>query len=100
MRKRNAARPVLESMEDRLVLSVSGATAHAAEIQKALAAHAARVDARAAHQATAHAAKSETATKHHAAKTAQPAHHSTTKPKSSSASSAISNFFKSVFPGL
>jgi hypothetical protein len=100
MRKRNAARPVLESMEARLVLSVSGAVAHTAEIQKALAAHTARVEAHAAHQTTAHGVKSEAVTRHHAARTAHPTHHSTAKPKSSSTSNTISNFFKSVFPGL
>ena len=97
MRKRHSSRPVLESMEDRLVLSVAGAATPAAEV---IAARAKRLEAHAAHTSAVHDAKSKTATPHqHASKTAHPAHHSTTKPKKSSSSNSIlSDFVKSVFP--
>jgi hypothetical protein len=100
MRKRHAARPVLESMEDRLVLSVAGGASHAAQ---AVADHTARVAALAAH-ATAQKARSEAVADHqHAARTTQAVHHSPSKakakPKSNSLKSTISNLLlKSIFP--
>jgi hypothetical protein len=101
MRKRHAARPVLESMEDRLVLSGASGAAHAAEV---VADHTARVAAQAVHHATAEKARSEAVSNHqHAARTTQANHHSPSKAKakakSSSLKSTISNLLlKSIFP--
>jgi ABC-type nickel/cobalt efflux system permease component RcnA len=101
MRKRHAARPVLESVEDRLVLSVAGGASHAAQ---AVADHTARVAALAAHHATVEQTRSEAAADHqHASTTTHAAHHSPSKAKakakSSSLKSTISNLLlKSIFP--
>ena len=104
MRKRKAARPVLEAMEDRMVLSGVSAFDPTAEVRSALTAlftahHAKTATAHHAHPAAAHHTKAEaTATHHHATKAAHPAQHHPAK--SSNSGSTISNFFKSVFPGL
>ena len=97
MRKRHVAQPVLEVVEDRMVLSVAGAATPAAEV---IAARAARLaHAAAAHAATAHHAKSEVATpKQHASKTTHAAHHATAKPKKSSSNTLSSLLLKSIFP--
>jgi hypothetical protein len=99
MRKRHAARPVLESMEDRLVLSVAGGATHAAEV---VADHTARVAALAAHQATADQARSGAVADHqHTAGTTHAAHHTPSKAKAkpTNIKSTISNLLlKSIFP--
>jgi hypothetical protein len=97
MRKRHVAQPVLEMVEDRMVLSVAGAGAHAAEV---IAARAARLGhAAAVHAATAHHAKSEVASpQQHASKITHAAHHSTAKPKKSSSNTLSSLLLKSIFP--
>jgi hypothetical protein len=97
MRARHAARPVLESMEDRLVLSVAGGATPAAEV---VADHSARVAALAAQHATADKARSEAVADHqHAARTTHAAHHSPSKAKANSTKNMISNLLlKSIFP--
>jgi hypothetical protein len=94
MPKRHVARPVLESMENRMVLSVAGAATPAAEV---VAARAARAETRAAHQTTVHRSKAENTAAHKVtAKAAHSTHHSS---KSTSAGSTISNLLlKSIFP--
>jgi hypothetical protein len=100
MRKRKAARPVLESMEGRLVLSHAGALNPIAESHSAIAALAAADHAR---DAAAHHSRSEVPGRHQhttkAAHTAHAAHHHSSS-SSSNSSSTLSSFFKSVFPGL
>jgi hypothetical protein len=99
MRKRHSARPVLESMEDRLVLSVAGGATPAAEV---VAHHRAHVAALAARHATADKAGSGAVADHqHADRTTQAAHHSPSKAKSkaNSTKNTISNLLlKSIFP--
>ena len=100
MRKRHAARPVLECVEDRLVLNAAGAVAHASHVHAAVAGlaaqHSRATPAVAPHHAATHAAKSEaTAPRHQAAKAAHPHHHSSSS-SSSSLTSSFSNFFKSI----
>jgi ABC-type nickel/cobalt efflux system permease component RcnA len=99
MRKRHAARPVLESMENRLVLSVAGVATPAAEV---VANRAARTAALAAHHATSDKARSEAeADNQHAARTTHATHHSPSKAKAKSPSikSTIDNLLlKSIFP--
>jgi hypothetical protein len=95
MRKRKATRPVLESMEDRVVLSGVSAFDPAAEVRSAFtslfAAHHARAT-------SAHHSKVEaTASHHRAIKAAHAAHHHSS---TSNSGNTLSNFFKSVFPGL
>jgi hypothetical protein len=105
MRKRNAARPRLESIEGRLVLSVAGLFDPTAGIRSAIAAlthahpaHAAKADV--AHPATVHGRRSETvAHHHHTSKTAHPGHHHAPAPKSSGSSNSFSDFFKHLFGG-
>jgi hypothetical protein len=90
MRKRHAARPGLESMEDRLTLSALGATAPTAEV------HVTRLNRLEAHKAqvaAAHATKHDAATTHHATAKHAKAKSSST---SSSFSSAVSSFFKDL----
>jgi hypothetical protein len=100
MRKQHAARPVLESVEDRLVLSAAGAIAHAshahAVVASVAAQHSHASPAQATHHATTHGVRSEAATAHHhTAKTAHhPQHHSSSS--SSSLTSSFSNFLKSI----
>ena len=94
MRKRHAARPTLEPVEDRLVLSAASSldpTAHArAALAGLLAQHSHATPAKAAHHATTHAAKAH----RHLASTA---HHPQHKSSSSTSSSNLfSNFFKSL----
>jgi hypothetical protein len=125
MRKRHVARPMLEPVEDRLVLSTSGVLAFLNPITEVRAAidgltphHSHPTTAQATHRATTqpthHATTQPT---HHA--TAQATHHSTTRGNhtrsvakhphaatpthaqhKSSSSNSLSNFLKSVFPGL
>jgi hypothetical protein len=92
MRKRHAVQPVLESMENRMVLSVAGVATHAAEVA------AARAEARAAHQATTRHSRSDTKETHHSmARAKLDTHHSSSK--SSSTGSTIGNLLlKSIFP--
>jgi hypothetical protein len=103
MRKRHTARPMLESVEDRLVLSTSGAldpTSHVrAAIAGLLAHHSHASPAQVNHHATTHGAKSEARKLHqHMTKAAHhPQKHSSS---SSSSTNSFSNFLKSVFPGL
>jgi hypothetical protein len=95
MRKRKTARPVLESMESRLVLSVASALDPAAEIRSAFTA---LFPAHHSHAATAQHSKTEVAGQHHhTTKAAHTVHH---KASTSSNSGGLSNFFKSVFPGI
>jgi hypothetical protein len=96
MRKRKAARPVLESMEDRLVLSGAGALDPTAELRSAFTALFAAHHSRAA---SAHHSKIEVHGQHqHPTKATHAAqHHSST---SSSSTNSLSSFLKSVFPGL
>ncbi len=98
MRKRNAARPVLESMEERRVPSFASVLNPAAELRSAIAAIAPAHHSKAA---TAHHSKSEVVKQHQhttkAAHAVHPVHH---QPAKSSSGSSLSNFFKSVFPGL
>ena len=100
MRKRHAARPVLESVEDRLVLSAFAAVAPTSHVHAAVAGLAARhphaTPAQATHRATTHGARSEAATAHH--HTAKPAHHPQHHSSSSSSSltNSFSNFLKSI----
>jgi hypothetical protein len=97
MRKRHAARPVLECVEDRLVLSASASLSHAHAAVAGLAAqHSRATPAVAPHHAANHAAKSEATTpRHHAAKAAHPHHHSSSS-SSSSLTSSFNNFLKSI----
>jgi hypothetical protein len=101
MRKRTAARPVLESMEDRLVLSGAGALDPTAQLRSALTALFAAHHSRAA---SAHHSRSEVpGQQHHTTKTVHAVHHQSSTSHHSSTSSgsgSLSNFFKSVFPGL
>jgi hypothetical protein len=99
MRKRHAARPTLEPVEDRLVLSAASSldpTAHArAALAGLLAQHSHATPAKAAHHATTHAGKAEAGKAHqHRASTAHPPQHKSSS--SSSSSNIFSNFFKSL----
>jgi hypothetical protein len=96
MHKRNAARPVLESMEDRLVLSIASALDPLAEVRSAIAALAPAHHSR---DTAAEHSKSEGAGRqHHTTKAVHAVHHHSST--SSNTGSSLSNFFKSVFPGL
>ncbi len=102
MRKQKAARPVLESMEHRLVLSVASALNPIAEIGTAVSD---LVHAHHSAASTAHHSRSQDSKLHHhttkatkATHPAHPVHHQSST--SSSSGSSLSNFFKSVFPGL
>jgi hypothetical protein len=103
MRKRNAARPRLESIEDRLVLNAAAFLDPTAGLRTAIAAlvpahHAHATPAQAAHHTTVHRTRSEVVTHHpHTSKTAHPAHHHSTPPKSSGSNNPFSNFFKNIF---
>ena len=99
MRKRHAARPRLESMEDRLTLSALSAPAStvAAEVR------AERISRLEAREATAHHDKHVATHHRHVVRNAHSTSHSTTKSKASSSSSSnniFSQFFKSAFAGL
>jgi hypothetical protein len=96
MRKRKAARPVLESMEGRLVPSIASALNPFAAVSSAIAA---LTPAHHSRDAAAHDSKSEGKAQHpHATKLVHTTtHHSST---SSSSSGSVSSFFKSVFGGL
>lgn len=101
MRKRHAARPLLEPVEDRLVLSVVSPLGHTPQAHSAVAGHIVQhphpSPARATHART-HVGKSHSATaRHHAAGTAHHAvHHSTSSSLFSKLSDSFSNFLKSV----
>jgi hypothetical protein len=103
MRKRHAARPMLESVEDRLALSTSGALDPTSQVRATIAGllahHSHASPAQANHHATTHGTKSEAHKVHqHTAKTTHhPQQHSSS---SSSSTNSFSNFLKSVFPGL
>ena len=98
MRKRHAARPMMESMEDRLVLSATGAIdptthAHAAIVAQ----HAQASTARANHHATVEAARAAARAAHRqAAKTTHTAPKKSSSSTSSSLSTTWSNFIKSL----
>jgi hypothetical protein len=103
MRKRKAVRPVLESMEGRLVLSLASALNPIAGISSAIAALSPAHHSR---DAAAHHSKAEVPGKHqhttkaaHAVHSAHPAHHHSAS-SSSNSGSTVSSFLKSVFPGL
>jgi hypothetical protein len=98
MRKRNAARPVLESMEERQVPSFASLLNPAAALQSAIAAI---TPAHHADAATAHHSKSEVVKQHqHTTKAAHAVHAAHHQPAKSSSGGSLSNFFKSVFPGI
>jgi hypothetical protein len=99
MRKRHAARPHLEPMEARLFPSAIGAHLTAEQV---VAARVAQLEAHSSQKAAAQVTRSEAATQHHhAVKHAHTTHHATTTGhKSTQSSSTLSNFFKSIFPGL
>lgn len=105
MRKRHAARPMLESVEDRLVLTSLNALNPATRLQSAITGllghHNGAKPAVATHPATAaHANRAAAAAQHH--QHTKPVHHphkTTTTSKSSSSSSStnpFTNFFKSL----
>ena len=102
MRKQHAARPVLESVENRLALSAFAAVAPTSHVHAAVAGLAGRhphaSPAQATHRATTHGVRSEAATAHHqTAKAAHhPHHHSSSSSSSSSLTSSFSNFLKSI----
>jgi hypothetical protein len=100
MRKQHAARPMLESVEDRLALSAFAAVAPTSHVHADVASLAARHSdaspSQATHHATTNGVRSEAATAHHhTAKTAHhPQHHSSSS--SSSLTGSFSNFLKSI----
>jgi hypothetical protein len=96
MRKRYAARPMLESMEDRLVLSASGAVDPTLHLHAAVVAqHAQASTAQADHHATVEAARSAARAAHrHLARATHSA------PKKSSSSSSLSNTFSNFFKSI
>jgi hypothetical protein len=107
MRKSRAARPRLEPIEDRLVLSVASLFDPTAGIRAAIDSLSSSHHARAAkpdvaHPRTVHRAKAETAAHHpHTSKAAHIVHrHPSPPPKSSSTGNSFSNFFKNLFGGL
>jgi hypothetical protein len=79
MRRRHAVRPVLESMEGRMALSVIVGVASSASADR----QAAIQDSRARHESL--------------VRLTHPAHHSS---KSSSLTDTVTNFFKNVFHGI
>jgi hypothetical protein len=103
MRKRHAARPGLESIEDRLVLSVPALFDPTAGLRTAFTAlihahHPQAAHAQVAHPATPHGARSEVVRHHHhTSKPAHPVHHHPSTPKSSDSGNSFSNFFKNLF---
>lgn len=99
MRKRHAARPMLESVEDRVVLSALGVLDPAAEVTAAIAGlvahptHASTASAK--HDATNEGTRSDARAAHHqTTSTAHHAHHSSSS--SSSLTSSFSSFLKSI----
>jgi hypothetical protein len=103
MRKRHAARPRLESIEDRLVLSVPALFDPTAGLRTALvvlvpAHHAHATPAQAAHHKTVQGARSEAVTHHpDTSKAAKLVHHHPSPPKSSGSNNLFSNLFKNIF---
>jgi len=104
MRKRHAARPRLEPIEDRLVLSIANLFDPTAGIRAAISSlspshHAQAAKPDVAHHRTVHGAKAETATHHpHASKATHLVHsHHSPPPKSTSSGNSFSNFFKNLF---
>jgi hypothetical protein len=96
----------VESIEDRLVLSIPAVFDPTAGLRTAFAAlvpahHAHTIPARAAHHTTVHGTRSETVTHHtHTSKTANPGHHHhPATPKSSGSNNLFSDFFKNIFGG-
>jgi hypothetical protein len=103
MRKRHAARPVLESMEHRMVPTALGALDPTAGLRAAIgnlvAHHNHATPAVATHHATTRSARLEArAARHHAAATTHhtTTHHSSSSSSSSSLTSSFSNFLKSL----
>jgi hypothetical protein len=96
MRKRKAARPVLESLEGRQVPSIASALNPLTAINSAIAA---LTPAQHSREAAARQSKAEVkAQQRHTTKLVHTtAHHSST---SSSSGNSVSSFFKSVFGGL
>lgn len=95
MRKRTAARPVLECMENRLVLNSAGTIAHASQ------AAAARVAGDRSHAAIVHHDAEKSAA--HSRKTSDTStapKHSDSRTRSSSSNSTLNTILKSVFPGF
>ncbi len=106
MRTRHAARPRLEAIEDRLVLSVPAVFDPTAGFRAAYAAlvpahHAHAAPARAAHRAAVRGTRSEAVMHHpHTSGTAHPGpHHHPPGPKSSGSDNLFSDFFKNIFGG-
>jgi hypothetical protein len=95
MPKRKAVRPMLESMENRLVLSAASALDPTAAIRSAITALFPAHHSRAAAD---HSKSVGTAHHQHATKVTHAAHHQSST--TSSSGNNLSNFFKSVFPGL
>ena len=101
MRKRHAARPMLEPVEDRLVLSAVSALGHTPQVHPAVVGHIAQhshASPARATRATTHVGRSHSATtRHHAAGTSHhTVHNSTSSSPLSNLSDSFSNFLKSV----
>ncbi len=99
MRKRPAAHPCLESMETRAVPSVVGPNPH---VEQAVAAHVAKLNARADHEATTQTGKLDGVSRHHDAvkhtlsgrhNAVTTSHHAQTQKQTN----PISQFFNSIF---
>jgi hypothetical protein len=95
MRKRHASRPMLESVEGRLVLSTAGILDHAHAAAALVAHHPDVTPARATHAIATHGHNADTGTTHHT--TTKATHHPQKKSSGlSGLTGSFSNFFKSI----